>query len=342
MNTLQKVSERQEIFMMKKKWISGLLCATTSMSAAVGACLPVQAKGAVSDAGWKQSGRMYWYSNGDGSYPHDEWKWINGHWYHFSKESWMETGWKKLSSGWYYLNSEGMMKTGWLKSGNSWYYLQPDGTMASGKWIQDGGKHYFMGKDGIMRKSRWIGPHYVGGDGAWIPGYGQTHVPNMDASQQPSTPTTPSQPSTPTTPSNPSTPTAPTTPGTQTAKEKVWNELSSSTKNAVNDARKMLNESIKNIYTLYSQLIQIGYDYLDAYAAQLYIYEFYMDEYLDEMETYWYNYYLSAGLGKQLSKEMAHELRENYEEGWKEVIQSRRENLEELKKIYDDFWWDNI
>ena len=106
-------------------------------------------------AQWKQNTTGWWYQNADGSYPRNQWQYINGSWYHFDGNGYMQTGWQKIGRDWYYLNAGGDMRTGWLQSGNVWYYLKSSGAMATNEWV-DGGVYY------------------VDANGIYIPGKTQT------------------------------------------------------------------------------------------------------------------------------------------------------------------------
>ena len=109
-------------------------------------------------AQWKQNTTGWWYQNADGSYPRNQWQYINGSWYHFDGNGYMQTGWQKIGRDWYYLNAGGDMKTGWLQSGNVWYYLKSSGAMATNEWV-DGGV-YYVDANGIYipgkTQAQWI------------------------------------------------------------------------------------------------------------------------------------------------------------------------------------------
>ena len=101
-------------------------------------------------AKWKQDSTGWWYDNGDGTYPHGEFKTIDGTEYYFKENGYMATGWTLIDGKWYVFTSSGAMKK------NAWegnYYLKEDGTMAVSEWVDNG-------------------KYYVGADGAWIPDYG--------------------------------------------------------------------------------------------------------------------------------------------------------------------------
>ena len=100
---------------------------------------------------WKQTGKKWWYSYSDGTYPKSKWEKIGGKWYHFDKSGYMQTGWQKISGKWYYFGSNGIMKTGWQKISGKWYYFDGSGAMVTGtKTI--GGKSYTFGSDGVMKE----------------------------------------------------------------------------------------------------------------------------------------------------------------------------------------------
>ncbi len=89
-----------------------------------------------------EKGRLYtstWFTRSTGTYYADS----NGA---------LATGWLTLSGNKYYLNSAGVRQTGWVEVDNEQYYLNPS--------------------TGAIEKNKWIDKnHYVGGNGAWIPGY---------------------------------------------------------------------------------------------------------------------------------------------------------------------------
>ena len=101
-------------------------------------------------AKWKQDSTGWWYDNGDGTYPHGEFKTIDSTEYYFKENGYIATGWTQIGGKWYVFDSSGAMKK------NAWegnYYLKEDGTMAVSEWVDNN-------------------QYYVGADGAWIPDYG--------------------------------------------------------------------------------------------------------------------------------------------------------------------------
>ena len=142
------------------------------------------------NANWRKDSVGYWYVHSDGSYPVNQWEFIDGKWYYFNSRGYMVTGWLSLGSSWYYLNADGSMHIGWLTLQNTTYYMTSSGTMATG-WINldgiwyyfagngamyGGGWHiinntyYYMYSNGSMAADTWIGSYYVDASGAWIPG----------------------------------------------------------------------------------------------------------------------------------------------------------------------------
>ncbi len=123
---------------------------------------------------WLKDNTGWWYRNTDGTYPRNQWQYIDGNWYHFDQNGYMQTGWlqlgntwyylkpsgamaigwEKVGGDWYYLNSVGVMQTGWLQLGNTWYYLKPSGAMAIG-WEKVGGDWYYLNSSGAMQTG-WL------------------------------------------------------------------------------------------------------------------------------------------------------------------------------------------
>ncbi|MEG0689348.1 MAG: N-acetylmuramoyl-L-alanine amidase family protein [Hungatella sp.] len=152
-----------------------------------GASTPTEPEANHTDFGWVQNGSGWWYHANDGTYPINQWSYIDNKWYLFDKAGYMMTGWQKWSNRYYYLTVNGDMVTGWLEDRKKWYYLQPDGAMMTG-WIQPDGKWYYLGSDGVRVNGwakvngRWyyfnpangvmmtntvIGGRTVNGDGVW-------------------------------------------------------------------------------------------------------------------------------------------------------------------------------
>ncbi|RHN19249.1 N-acetylmuramoyl-L-alanine amidase [Dorea formicigenerans] len=118
---------------------------------------------------WIQNSTGWWFRNADGTYPANQWAYINGAWYHFNAAGYREngwitlngirfyleengrmvTGWKQMEGTWYYFDGSGTMRTGWLRLGSTWYWLDNDGKMVTG-WKSFGQYWYYLGPSGNM------------------------------------------------------------------------------------------------------------------------------------------------------------------------------------------------
>ena len=106
---------------------------------------------------WQRDNKGWWIKNSDGSYPRNEWKFVNNSWYFFDSQGYMFTGWLNISGSWYFLNTDegsnnGKMVTGWREVSGKWYYLS---TATDGS----GGK---------MLLNTTIDGYRLGADGAWV------------------------------------------------------------------------------------------------------------------------------------------------------------------------------
>lgn len=125
--------------------------------------------------GWQKDDKGYWYARANGSYPKEEFeyieeskswfyfdesgymysdKWLkhtDGHWYYFDKDGYMATSWKKINGKWYYFNRDGAMQIGWVKWYEKWYYLDAqNGDMKSSTFVPYNGGYYLLLPDGRM------------------------------------------------------------------------------------------------------------------------------------------------------------------------------------------------
>ena len=147
------------------------------------------------EAGWKKTSTGWWYDNGDGTYPKNEWKYIDGKWYHFNERGYMQTGWKYIGSNWYFFNESGDMRTGWFTRYGKTYYCKPDGSMArqlvkvgsstyyfdsegalQTGWKQVGKKWYYMNSNGVVQTGwKQLGKnwYYLNSDGSMQTGWKQ-------------------------------------------------------------------------------------------------------------------------------------------------------------------------
>ena len=120
---------------------------------------------------WLKDNTGWWYRNTDGTYPRNQWQYIDGNWYHFDQNGYMQTGWLQLGNTWYYLKPSGAMAIGWEKVGGDWYYLNSSGAMQTG-WLQLGNTWYYLKSSGAMASNEWVdgGVYYVDANGIYIPG----------------------------------------------------------------------------------------------------------------------------------------------------------------------------
>ena len=147
------------------------------------------------EAGWKKTSTGWWYDNGDGTYPKNEWKYINNKWYHFDERGYRQTGWKYIGSNWYFFNESGDMRTGWFTRYGKTYYCKPDGSMArqfvkvgsstyyfdsegalQTGWKQVGNKWYYMDSNGVVQTGwKQLGKnwYYFNSDGSMQTGWKQ-------------------------------------------------------------------------------------------------------------------------------------------------------------------------
>uniref|UniRef100_UPI004028E7DB leucine-rich repeat protein n=1 Tax=Eshraghiella crossota TaxID=45851 RepID=UPI004028E7DB len=147
------------------------------------------------EAGWKKTSTGWWYDNGGGTYPKNEWKYIDGKWYHFDERGYRQTGWKYIGSNWYFFNESGDMRTGWFTRYGKTYYCKPDGSMArqfvkvgsstyyfdsegalQTGWKKVGNKWYYMNSNGIVQTGwKQLGKnwYYLNSDGSMQTGWKQ-------------------------------------------------------------------------------------------------------------------------------------------------------------------------
>jgi hypothetical protein len=125
--------------------------------------------------GWQKDDKGDWYARANGSYPKEEFEYIDenkswfyfnaegymvaedwvkytdGKWYWFDKDGYMATSWKKIGGAWYYFNRDGSMQTGWVKYYDKWYYLDAqNGDMKSDCFVKYNNGWYLLLPDGRM------------------------------------------------------------------------------------------------------------------------------------------------------------------------------------------------
>ena len=105
---------------------------------------------------WKKNSTGWWWQEDNGSWPANQWKYIQGTWYAFDGNGYMRTGWYWDGRSWYYLTGSGAMAEGWASIGGTWYYLQPgNGAMQTG-WVKDGDTWYYMNSSGAVSYTHLI------------------------------------------------------------------------------------------------------------------------------------------------------------------------------------------
>ena len=125
--------------------------------------------------GWQSDDKGDWYARANGSYPKNEFEYIEENkswfyfdaegycvksdwvlhtdkkWYWFDKDGYMATSWKKIDGKWYYFNRDGSMQTGWVKYYDNWYYLDAtNGDMKSDCFVRYNDGWYMLLPDGRM------------------------------------------------------------------------------------------------------------------------------------------------------------------------------------------------
>lgn len=125
--------------------------------------------------GWQKDATGFWYARANGTYPKDEFeyieenkswfyfddqgymlaeKWLkhtDGNWYSFDRDGYMATSWKRIGESWYYFNRDGSMVTGWIKYYDNWYYCDAtNGDMKSNAFIRYNDGWYLLLPDGRL------------------------------------------------------------------------------------------------------------------------------------------------------------------------------------------------
>lgn len=151
---------------MKKKGICGIFLAV----ALIFSCTIPQTVYADS---WQHDSHGWWYRYDSGSYPRNQWRYIDGYEYWFDSDGYMATYWKVVDGKWHYFGSDGAEKYGWIKIGSTWYYLNQYGEMQTG-WQQIDGTWYLFDGNGAMTtnwKSLYGVWYYFGSSGAMCTGW---------------------------------------------------------------------------------------------------------------------------------------------------------------------------
>lgn len=109
------------------------------------------------EGSWQQDDTGWWWQYPDGSYPTNQWEYINNRWYFFNEDGYMLVGWQNINSEWFYLETlgnstfpQGAMVTGWYEINEYWYYFYSTaqyehtaGAMAMG-WLNLDGYSYYL------------------------------------------------------------------------------------------------------------------------------------------------------------------------------------------------------
>lgn len=109
--------------------------------------------------GWRYNPNGWWYQYGDGTWPANQWKYIDARWYLFGQSGHMVTGWYSDGSNRFYLNpvddgTLGSMRTGWQMIDGKAYYFN---TMSDGS----------LGR--LLVNTTTPDGYKVGADGALLP-----------------------------------------------------------------------------------------------------------------------------------------------------------------------------
>ena len=125
--------------------------------------------------GWQKDATGFWYARANGTYPKDQFeyieenkswfyfddqgymlaeKWLkhtDGNWYWFDRDGYMATSWKRIGESWYFFNRDGSMVTGWIKYYDNWYYCDAtNGDMKSNAFIRYNDGWYLLLPDGRL------------------------------------------------------------------------------------------------------------------------------------------------------------------------------------------------
>ena len=124
--------------------------------------------------GWytsKAGNRYYFWDDG---VVRPGWQRVDGKLYYFNEKGKMlKNRFITVSRKKYYLDKNGQKKRGWLTLNGKTYCLHPKTGVLRTEWVTyKGNRYYLHPSTGVLAKNQWIdNSHYVGEDGAWIPGY---------------------------------------------------------------------------------------------------------------------------------------------------------------------------
>lgn len=125
--------------------------------------------------GWQKIGDWKYYFKKKNGLRYDDCKLtLSGKMYYFSKTGKLyEKKWFTKTEGTYYAKKDGVLATGWLTLSGKTYYLDSKTGVRKTGWVTVGEDDYYLDpKTGVLRVNSWIDKdHYVGQNGAYIPGY---------------------------------------------------------------------------------------------------------------------------------------------------------------------------
>ena len=107
---------------------------------------------------WKSNSTGWWWVRGDGTYPKNQWEYIDKKWYYFNSSGYMATGtitWPSGSGDSYTLASDGHLTSSglsgaWEASGTKWKFKVTGGSYRTSKWGYISGQWYYFNSSGYM------------------------------------------------------------------------------------------------------------------------------------------------------------------------------------------------
>lgn len=128
----------------------------------------------------------YYYTDENGNYVKNEFRWINGKWYYFDAQGHMLTGWQNINGYSYYFEDSGAMsasqyvdgywlnadgtwtypyRASWRLNSVGWWYGDDSGWYARNQWETINGIDYYFDNNGYMVSNRYIQGYWLGADG---------------------------------------------------------------------------------------------------------------------------------------------------------------------------------
>lgn len=80
---------------------------------------------------WKKDNKGWWYQENDGTYPKDDYKYVNEQWYYFDQDGLSHNGWLELNGKKYYLDpiTGYMVSNETVKIDNGYYKFNENGEL---------------------------------------------------------------------------------------------------------------------------------------------------------------------------------------------------------------------